>query len=215
MHVSTRQRKVLLGALALCSILSTARAASLQYRVTNLTLSGGDPTFDVATDVTFQNLSLMELFADHTSSAVSLLDSNNSPQTSLTTSTIVLTSGIELQPDSLHGSIVGATITGSISQTGLSILTSFGGTPMSVSVLPTFAANLTDLSNTPTVNFYAINSQNGSQYALGTLDAITVNAASVPEPSTWAMMGLAALGLTAVYRRRTFLATGAAEGRGK
>ncbi len=189
-------KHMLLGAAAVCSL----HAATVSYTVNNYTLSGGDPIYSVATDLTFNSLVLREVYADSTSSAVSLLDSAKVARTSLSTSTFSLNTAALNTVDPTHGAIVSAALAGVFSQTSLSILTSFGGTPSSVTVLPNFTATLPFSSST--ININALDA-NGNRYTVGTLDEAVTAASTVPEPGTLAIASIGLTGLFALLRRRT------------
>ncbi len=192
--VSKAAKCLLLGTIAACSI----PAATVTYTLNNYTLSGGDSTYSVASDVTFNNLVLSETFADSVLVSVPLFNASNIAQTSLSTTTLDLTSAALSDTSAQHGALLSATITGSLSQTSLSILTSFGGTPSTVTVLPNFSATLPIAASTINVN--ALDST-GKAYAIGSLDAVKAASAAVPEPGTFAIAAIGMLALISVMRR--------------
>ena len=55
---ASRTVALLAATVAFACFAQRADADPIQFEVTNLTFSGGDPTYSVATDVTFQNLTL-------------------------------------------------------------------------------------------------------------------------------------------------------------
>lgn len=179
-------------ALLACGWMSTpAKADTAHYEITNLTLSGGDPTYDVATDVTFTNLVLTETFADSFSEVVTL------PQNWLDTLTIVLDTAAFTLPDPVHGSLTQATLTGSLSVTDLEILTTFGGTPFSATVLPDFSATLVNPNITTSVVINAVDVNSGATYGLGNFSAQVT-----PEPATLTLMASGIAALWAGRKRR-------------
>ena len=197
---------ILFGVAAIAlGVSAPAQAASVTYQVTNFTASGGDPVFNVATDLTLNSLALTETFADRTSQTIALFDANNTMRTSLDTSTVFLNSAASMAPDPVHGELAGAMLTGSLSRTNLSILNTFGGTPVNASVLSSFAASLPGTGGALSTNFYATDAQSGAQYGLGTLTADGIGSfpAAVPEPSTFLMLfgGLSAVALYSRARR--------------
>lgn len=158
------------------------------YQIGNLTLSGGDPTFPVVTDVTFQNLVLKESFDGVTTVDVPL------SSTSLNTATILLNSPTVAQ--SVLGPIKFAELTGNIDSSSLDIRTSFGGSINTVVVDPSFDLKL--VGNPFMVGDYGVITvadANGATYGIGTLGI-----SSVPEPSAMLLpaslgVGMALLGL--------------------
>lgn len=172
-------------------------AATISYTASNFTASGGDPTYSIATDLTFNNLSLRETFADGTFSAVSLYDFTNTVRTSLDSLTVNLSSLPLTTPDPTHGSVVSAMLTGLFSTTNVTIVTSFGGTPVAAVISPNFSVTLPVAASSININA----TSGAASYAAGTLQS-TVAESAVPEPATYAV---ASLGLFVVFvlgRRR-------------
>ena len=191
--------RTLAGGILAAALSGLLPAATLNYTVTNLTLSGGDPTYSIATDVTFNNLALRENFSDGTGATVALFDFSGAARTSLSTATFNLTSGSLTTPDPLHGNVVSAVLTGAFSQTNFNIVTAFGASPVNVTVNSAFTATLPFASSS--INILA-NSGAGASYAAGTLQSSLVNAPSVPEPATGAVAALGIAGLLLLGRRR-------------
>lgn len=73
-----------------------------------------DPTYNIASDVTFDNLLLNETFSDGFNQNVSLFDLSNpgAPVTSLDTGTLFLESDAQAVPDPAHGGLRLATLSG-------------------------------------------------------------------------------------------------------
>lgn len=180
------------GFIAVAGLTCCLSASPVTYTITNLTASGGDPGYSVATDLTFNNLTLRENFSDLRSAPVTLYDFSNTARTSLDTATFDLHSLTLDTVDRTHGNLLSAVLTGSFSQTTLSIRTSFGGTPTDANVLSTFSATLPIAGNS--INISATGTD-GANYAVGTLDAAVLDS-DVPEPATY---GIALLGLISVY----------------
>lgn len=180
------------GFIAVAGLTCCLSATPITYTVTNLSASGGDPTYSVASNLSFDNLTLRENFSDSSSALVTLYDFSNTARTSLDTATFDLHSLALDTVDRTHGNLLSAILTGSFSQTTLSILTSFGGTPVPATILSTFSATLPIAGNS--INISATGT-NGAGYAVGTLDSAVLNS-DVPEPATY---GVALLGLISVY----------------
>jgi len=88
------------------------------FQVLNLTLASDtvvDPTFNVVSDVTFDNLLLQETFTDGFTQSVDLFAPSNpgAPADSLDTGTLFLESGAQAVPDPAHGGLRLATLSGS------------------------------------------------------------------------------------------------------
>lgn len=185
------------GCLTLAAFACCLSAAPISYTLTNLTASGGDPTYSIVTNVTFTNLTLRQTFADATSTSVPLYDFTNTVQTSLTTSLFDLHSLTLNTVDPIHGNLVSSDLTGSFNPTQLAIVTSLGGAPLNVPVVPNFTATL--LANSSLVNINAVSAA-GVAYAAGTLESFA-DTSAVPEPATYGVAVLGLLGIYAVSRR--------------
>ena len=80
-----------------------AQAGYFEFQVVNFTLSGGDPTYPIAGDVTFSDLKLTETFADKSTATLPLFDFNSTARTSLDTTQIELDSAPLIEVDPIHG----------------------------------------------------------------------------------------------------------------
>lgn len=179
----------LLGA-SVCLGTVQARAQYAQFEVSNLTLSGGDPVFPVTDNVTFQNLTLSETFADSATRNLTL-------PSSLDAFTLLADSPTFLTPDPVHGAISSATLSGNIDLSSLTLQNSFGGTTMFVTVTnPAFSAMLTNPGIGDNVNF-AVATSSGT-VNVGAFSLVT----AVPEPGTFAFLAACAGAAPLVLRRR-------------
>ncbi len=185
---------------------ASAQQATDYYQLANFTLSGGDPTFPVTTDVTFQNLSLVETFADNSAPVtVALKDFSSVTQTSLDTSTLILASDTFLNPDPTHGAVTSATLTGTISPSLLDLSYAIG-TP-AATVLATnanFTATLFGTAPILTGDIVNLGSFSAVDDANNVVASafVQVSVVAVPEPGLLALAlapGLAGLSL---LRRR-------------
>jgi MYXO-CTERM domain-containing protein len=201
MEARTRRKQAVLslplGVALLLAVIPRANAQQFAFQANNLSLSGGDPAFPVASDVTFEDLVLTEMFHDGSTQTVPLLDSDSQPQTSLDTGLIFLQSAPFTNPDPAHGALQSATLTGSFDLTDWDIQTAFGGPVTSATVEPDFTATLNAPAVGDSVNIAGVDVSSGAEYAAGTFGFVS----AVPEPGFWAFVasGLAAAGLV---RRR-------------
>lgn len=154
----------------------------VRYQVSNLSASGGDPVYSVASDVTFKNLTLTGIFTDNTTLNIPLFDASGIQKTSLDTSTILLESENLLLPDSTHGGLEKVTLSGLLDPTTLDIMTSFGGSTVSVTVDSLLQGTLNNPMTTGSINLYAVTA-NGDQYGIGTLDV-----SAIPEPASLVLL---------------------------
>ncbi|BDI29725.1 hypothetical protein CCAX7_17760 [Capsulimonas corticalis] len=196
----------LFASIAICAPGANAAHPHVQYQVTNFTLSGGDPTFSVASDVTFQNLDLTETFADSTTQTLSLYDLTSYSKTNtLDTGVLSVYTNPFSYADMGHGAITSATLNGSFDLTNLDIEKSFGGPLSSANVFPSFTASFTPGSFNSFfdvfTNIYAVDAQTGEKYGVGTFG---LTATPVPEPSGLvAMLAASGLALLGFLFRRT------------
>ena len=191
-------RSVLLSALAgagICLLTAGAEAQVIHFEVTNLTLSGGDPTFPVTNDVTFTGLNLQEHFNDGTTGTVDLkIPNDGTVVTSLDTSTILLESDPFDFPTP-HGGLQFATLTGSFSVTNWTLQNTFGGPSLNATVSSTFSATLSGPGGFTYID--GTDALNGGKYHAGTL-ALT----ATPEPGAFAFGLTGLLGIASLARNR-------------
>ena len=195
------KRILFLAALSGLALLGASAQAQnpVSLQAANFTLSGGDPTYSIASDVTFTNLVLTENFANGTSVIDPLIGANGLPTATLNTADIFAQTGTFF--DNANGGLTSATLTGGFNTTGVSIVNSFGGASVSAAILPTFSATLTAPSLAPgsVVNINAIDAASGATYAAGTF-ALTPGA--VPEPGSIALLAACGIGFVPFLRRR-------------
>jgi len=188
----------LAAAAAFAGSAQTAQAGPINFEVTNLTFSSGDPTYSIATDITFQNLKLTLNYTGGPS-VIAL------PSPTLNTLTVFEDSAFVTNTN-----LLSAVLTGAINTTSLQTQTSFGGvlTPDTAS-----SANFTaTLSKFTAFNFVNISilDMSGAPLNFGTL-AVT----PAPEPGSLALLGIGGLIFVVLLsrsRRRGSLALGMAIG---
>ena len=183
---------------------SVAASANTIFSLANFTLSGGDPVFSIASDITFTNLEMTVTYADTATFAQSL--------GSLNTTDFSLDSISLANADPAHGAIINATLTGNFSQTnGIVTQQMFGGTTTNANINGSFTADFVQAlgagaaqgaiaNGTATVNIVATDADNpATTYGAGVLFALT--APNAPEPASLCLLG-AAFGAVALRRRK-------------
>ncbi len=115
-HLHRRSLQAFLAtAISFAGLALPARADVIRFEVSNLTASGGDPVFNVATDVTFTGLQLTGNYANAQSSVIPLLGNSGTPVSMLDTLTIFLDSSPLNNPSASLGSLLSATLSGALS----------------------------------------------------------------------------------------------------
>ena len=188
-----------LSGIALLGASSAQAQNPVSLQAANFTLSGGDPLYSIASDVTFTNLVLTENFANGTSVTDPLIGANGLPAAALNTTDIFAQTNTFF--DNSRGGLTFATLTGGFNTTGISLVTSFGAAPVSAAILPTFSAtlNVPSLALGSIVNINAVDASTGAPYAAGTF---AITAGSVPEPGSAALLAACGIGLLPFLRRR-------------
>jgi hypothetical protein len=166
---------------ALAGLARPARAGLIQFNISNLTASAGDPVYDVATDVTFQSFQLQAVYSGGANVSVPL------PSSTLDTLTIFEDSSSFSVPNA-NGNLLSATLIGTLSTTALQKEDMFGGPITNVTAgSPRFSATLTNFASSNSVNIL-ITDTAGDPLSIGTF-AVTL----APEPASVALFGMGAL----------------------
>lgn len=204
----------LASAALLCLSVGAQAQSKLSYQVINDTLSGGGADFPVTDDVTFTHLSLTEQFADQYTTMVPLMDLNGAPQTTLDTGVIELDSALFTYPNSTHGTLQSAVLTGQLNISGL--LPNPDGTitltlqptldpasQQTQNVLPDFTAVLFGSAPPPDgIGVGQFSAVDNANTVVATTRIIAGSRAAVPEPGIYAILAAAALALLPFLRSR-------------
>ena len=186
----------LLAGVGLVALTTFARAQTpaVAFQITNNTLSGGDPTFPVITDVTFQNLVLTELIGG-TPTTVTLFDPTHTATDTLDTS------GNDLESDPFAlptGGFDNVVLTGTPDLADMELQFAPGGSISPTGPLPILFA---DFANSAPAGYPAVGQL--SLFDPTTGNAITtVNIYAVPEPGTLALFASCGIGFAAAMRKR-------------